>query len=60
MLTTLEQIEQEDSGAKTIIFSQFTSFLDLIEPFLERSGRRFVRCGLLQHLAVWCVTFSLA
>ena len=29
---------------KTIVFSQFTSFLNLIEPFLRAAGIKFVRC----------------
>lgn len=29
---------------KTIVFSQFTSFLNLIEPFLKAEGIKFVRC----------------
>ena len=29
---------------KTIVFSQFTSFLNLIEPFLRAEGIEFVRC----------------
>ncbi|KPV74347.1 uncharacterized protein RHOBADRAFT_54186 [Rhodotorula graminis WP1] len=28
---------------KTIIFSQFTSMFDLLEPFLEKAGHRFVK-----------------
>lgn len=29
---------------KTIVFSQFTSMLDLIEPFLHSAGIRYCRC----------------
>lgn len=29
---------------KTIIFSQFTTMLDLIEPFLKHAGIRYTRC----------------
>ncbi len=41
----LKDIEGRGEGEKTIIFSQFTSMLDLIEPFLRREGLKFVRCG---------------
>lgn len=34
---------------KTIVFSQFTSFLNLIEPFLKTEGIRFVRCECRPH-----------
>ncbi|KAJ5573642.1 uncharacterized protein N7459_008069 [Penicillium hispanicum] len=30
-------------GTKTVVFSQWTSFLDLVEPHLEQRGVRFVR-----------------
>lgn len=30
-------------GTKTVLFSQWTSFLDLIEPHLEQRGIKFVR-----------------
>lgn len=36
--------EGEDAGEKTIIFSQFTSMLDLIQPFLREEGIKHVRC----------------
>lgn len=29
---------------KTIIFSQFTSFLDLLEPFVKQEKFNYVRC----------------
>ncbi|EMD37109.1 hypothetical protein CERSUDRAFT_155596 [Gelatoporia subvermispora B] len=35
--------ERSDSTEKTIIFSQFTSMLDIIEPFLKDAGVKFVR-----------------
>lgn len=38
-----ETDERSDGEEKTIIFSQFTSMLDLIEPFLRERGVRFVR-----------------
>lgn len=36
--------ERSQKKEKTIVFSQFTSFLDLLEPFLRDSGVKFVRC----------------
>jgi SNF2 family DNA or RNA helicase len=48
ILKLLRDIDQRsESTEKTIIFSQFTSMLDLIEPFLKEKGIRFVRCELL-------------
>ena len=35
---------------KTIVFSQFTSFLNLIEPFLKDHGIRYVRCESVGYL----------
>ena len=38
---------------KTIIFSQFTTMLDMVEPFLTHAGIRYTRCQLCQrHLLV--------
>ena len=37
--------ERSDSTEKTIVFSQFTSFLNLVEPFLKKEKIRYVRCG---------------
>jgi SNF2 family DNA or RNA helicase len=42
-----EDDEGELAGEKTIVFSQFTSMLDLIQPFLKDAGIAFVRCKLL-------------
>ena len=39
----LNDFHKESCGDKTIIFSQFTSFLDLIEPVLHSHGHDFVR-----------------
>lgn len=33
------------SAEKTIIFSQWTSMLDLMEPFLDAEGIGYARCG---------------
>ncbi|CAN9196354.1 unnamed protein product [Alternaria alternata] len=36
-------LEKETDEHKVIVFSQFTSMLDLIEPFLQRAGYNFTR-----------------
>lgn len=36
--------ERSQCEEKTIIFSQFTKMLDLIEPFLDEKGIKYVRC----------------
>ncbi|KAJ3025053.1 UNVERIFIED_CONTAM: hypothetical protein HDU68_007518 [Siphonaria sp. JEL0065] len=38
MINILNDIQAEDSAIKTIIFSQFTSYLDVIEQALMRNG----------------------
>ena len=44
----LREIDSRSDGEdRTIIFSQFTSMLDIIEPFLEAEGIRYVRCECL-------------
>ncbi|KAL1757353.1 SNF2 family N-terminal domain-containing protein [Schizophyllum commune] len=43
IMEILDEIEDRGEGEKTIVFSQFTSMLDLIEPFLKKRGVRFVR-----------------
>jgi SNF2 family DNA or RNA helicase len=45
ILKLLREIdERSNKEEKTIIFSQFTSMLDLIEPFLKDKGIAYVRC----------------
>ncbi len=45
ILKILDEIKTRSDGVeKTIIFSQFTSMLDLIEPFLKDERIRYVRC----------------
>jgi SNF2 family DNA or RNA helicase len=39
----LQILEKETPDHKVIVFSQFTSMLDLIEPFLKRQGYNFTR-----------------
>jgi SNF2 family DNA or RNA helicase len=43
MRRLLRILHAEIPDHKTIVFSQFTSMLDLIEPYLKRSNLRFVR-----------------
>src|ERR1700679_1533248 len=48
ILQLLKEIDERSQGEeKTIIFSQFTSMLDLIEPFLSEKGIKYVRCELV-------------
>lgn len=43
-MALLEEFRAQDKHDKTIIFSQFTSFLDLLEGALSKTGIEFVRC----------------
>ncbi|KIM92388.1 hypothetical protein PILCRDRAFT_810445 [Piloderma croceum F 1598] len=43
ILELLAKIDERDDEEKTIIFSQFTSMLDLIQPFLTANGIKHVR-----------------
>ena len=45
-INSREDDEGEPTGEKTIVFSQFTTMLDLIQPFLKEAGIAFVRCEL--------------
>jgi hypothetical protein len=45
----LSETKRAGEGEKTIIFSQFTSFLDILEPFLDVEGIRFVRRKCLSY-----------
>lgn len=42
-MTHLNQIRKEDPSMKSVVFSQFTSFLDLIQPALTRDHIRYLR-----------------
>lgn len=50
-LELLAGFHKEAKGDKTIVFSQFTSFLDLLEPALHAEGIEYVRCKCLSTLA---------
>jgi DNA repair protein RAD5 len=43
LLTHLKSIRRTDPSTKSVVFSQFTSFLDLIEPALTRDHIPFLR-----------------
>nr|XP_019049476.1 hypothetical protein I302_03265 [Kwoniella bestiolae CBS 10118]OCF28406.1 hypothetical protein I302_03265 [Kwoniella bestiolae CBS 10118] len=44
LLKLLSEVDERSGNKeKTIVFSQFTSFLDLIEPFLKKYGIAYVR-----------------
>ncbi|CED84401.1 snf2 family dna-dependent atpase [Phaffia rhodozyma] len=43
ILKILKQTDDRGLGEKTIIFSQFTKMLDVIQPFLKSTGVKFVR-----------------
>jgi DNA repair protein RAD5 len=43
LLTHLKSIRRADSSMKSVVFSQFTSFLDLIQPVLERDNIPYLR-----------------
>ena len=43
LLGHLKSIRKQDKGMKSVVFSQFTSFLDLIEPALARDHIPFLR-----------------
>jgi len=45
LIKLLKDVEDRSRQTeKTIVFSQFTSFLNLIEPFLKSAGLAYVRC----------------
>jgi DNA repair protein RAD5 len=43
LIKHLKRLRREEPGMKSVVFSQFTSFLDLIEPALERDNIPFLR-----------------
>lgn len=55
ILELLENIDNNTDGReKTIIFSQFTSMLDLLEPFLRDEGINYVRCKFACFAPIFC------
>lgn len=52
ILEILDDIKARSNGEeKTIIFSQFTSMLNIVQKFLRSEGFKFVRCRLIM---LWC------
>ncbi|GME26052.1 putative snf2 family helicase protein [Neofusicoccum parvum] len=52
LLKILKATASKDKGIKTIVFSQWTSFLDIVEPRLVEAGIRFARIdGTMSALA---------
>ncbi|KAK0659302.1 Helicase-like transcription factor [Lasiodiplodia hormozganensis] len=52
LLKILKATASKDKGIKTIVFSQWTSFLDVLEPQLQAAGVRFARIdGTMSALA---------
>ncbi|OIW34148.1 RAD5-like protein [Coniochaeta ligniaria NRRL 30616] len=43
LISHLRQLRKEHPAIKSVVFSQFTSFLSLIEPALNRSNMKFLR-----------------
>ncbi|KAH9929764.1 SNF2 family N-terminal domain-containing protein [Fomitopsis serialis] len=43
LLQNLKRLQSEDSSFRAVVFSQFTSFLDLIQTILEREGLAWYR-----------------
>ncbi|CAF9925794.1 MAG: hypothetical protein GOMPHAMPRED_003970 [Gomphillus americanus] len=43
LITHLKTLRHTHPGLKSVVFSQFTSFLDLIEPALSREGITYLR-----------------
>ena len=43
LLSHLKRLRREEPGTKSVVFSQFTSFLDLISPALARENIPFLR-----------------
>ena len=49
LVNHLRNLRREDPTVKSVVFSQFTSFLSLIEPALARSNMHFVRLDGSMH-----------
>jgi hypothetical protein len=51
-----ENDEGEPTGEKTIVFSQFTTMLDLIQLFLKDAGIAYARCEFASPLLLSAVS----
>ena len=54
LLAEIDERCQDGNKEKTIIFSQFTSMLDLFQPFLKAKGIKFVRCKSCPYMIWLC------
>ena len=54
IIELLKQMKVEDPERKAIVFSQFTSFFDILRPFLKRAGIKFVVCECKILLSHFC------
>lgn len=53
VMELLELIDgRSDGKEKTIVFSQFTSMLEVLEPFLIAEGFKYVRCTYPHAIAI--------
>lgn len=50
LLDILKETRDQNPGEKTIVFSQFTSMLDLVEKPLRADGIKFCRCKLINMM----------
>jgi SNF2 family DNA or RNA helicase len=44
LIELLKQMKKEDPDRKALVFSQFTSMFDILQPFLKRAGIKYVVC----------------
>ena len=47
LMDTIKQIKSQDPKRKIIVFSQFVTFLNLLKPFMQKAGVKFVVCECL-------------
>lgn len=47
LMDTIKQIKSQDPKRKIIVFSQFVTFLNLLKPFMQKAGIKFVVCGCM-------------
>lgn len=51
VIELLTEIKARGEGEKTIVFSQFTSWFDIVEDFLTAEGIKFTRCQWISCFA---------
>jgi hypothetical protein len=60
ILQLLRKVEERSGGEeKTIVFSQFTTMLDLVQGVLKREGVRYVRCECFLLFFMLCYLLSI-